>query len=301
MCSFGVLASGDDRDQLLASAKLRFEFGFAGHTNIFTAEQPETIMRGKPEGGDFVAQALAVAGIRNPVSSMASIAASRAKWCAPSDVPDGTATIRASVVTADGKTFALKVRSIEVKTFAASRKKIPFKDMNTFGSWLQGGHAAPDPAELPPGLRIVVSDEKARSMPSVMIFFVEALKASPAAAKDLLQALPTEDRSVRLYSIPLLSKAGCVADSLLSAANENDRAAINSIHLPDPYDLTPDRTLPNRMDMLWSVFFATGRIEPIRAVASMLAWRADYEKFLDMQESGQKPTEATESIMRGVS
>ena len=38
----------------------------------------------------------------------------------------------------------------------------------------------------------------------------------------------------------------------------------------------------------------------MKAVASMLAWRADYEKFVEIQKSGQKPTEATESIIRGV-
>ncbi len=297
---FGIFASGDDRDRLLTSATLGFEFTFAGHTQIFTPEPPEAVKQVKPEGGDFVTEALAVAGVKSPVLSMASIAASRAKWCVPVGMQDGTAMIRATVVSLDGKSVALKPRSIAVTTFATSRKNAPFKDMNTFGPWLQHYHAAPDPAELLPGLRIIASDEKARLMPNIMVFFVEALKASPAAAHDLFEALPTENRSVRIYSIPLLSDAGYATEPLLSAFKQDEKAEISSVRLADPFDMTPDRTLPNRMDMLWSVFFATGRREPVRAIASMLAWRADYDKFVEMQKTGQKPTELTESIMRGV-
>jgi hypothetical protein len=137
-------------------------------------------------------------------------------------------------------------------------------------------------------------------MPNIMVFFVQALKISPAAANDLLRALPNEDRPVRIYSIPLLSEAGYATDPLLTGFKEDEKTVINSAHLPDPFDLKPDRTLPSRMDMLWAYFFATGRIEPVKAVASMLAWRGDYEKLVEIQKSGQKPTEATESIIRGV-
>jgi hypothetical protein len=97
-----------------------------------------------------------------------------------------------------------------------------------------------------------------------------------------------------------LSAAGYAVGPLLAELTENERTALESIHLPDPFDLTADRTLPNRMDMLWAIFFATGRMEPVRTVASMLAWRTDYDKFVVMKKTGEKPTEITESIMRGV-
>jgi hypothetical protein len=297
---FGVFASGDNRDRILGSAKLAIELSFAGHTQTFAAEPPEVVKQVKPEGGDFVAQALSVAGIKNPVSSMASIAASRAKWCVPLDAQDGTGTIRARVATSDGKSFAINPRSIDVKTFNTSRKSAPFKDMNTFGPWVQHYHAEPEPAELLLGLRIIASDENARLMPNIMVFFVEALKASPAAANDILLALPHEGRSVQIYSVPLLTAAGYPTGPLLSGFTDEEKTIIDSAHLQNPFDLKPDRTLPNRMDMLWSVFFATGRIGPVRTIASMLAWHADYDKLMEIQKSGQKPTEATESIMRGV-
>jgi len=297
---FGVIASGDEKDRLLQSAKLRFEFSLTGASHTFAAELPETVKQVKPEGGDFVTEALAAAGVKNPMLSTASIAASKAKWCMPADAEIGTATIHATVETSDGKSFSLNPRKIDVTTFDSSRKNVPFKDMSTFGPWLQHYHSAPDPAELLPGLRIVASDDEARLMPNIMVFFVQALKLSPAAANDLLKALPNEDRPVRIYSIPLLLEPGYATDPLLTGFKEDEKTVINSVHLPDPFDLKPDRTLPSRMDMLWAYFFATGRVEPVKTVASMLAWRADYEKFVEIQKSGQKPTEATESIMRGV-
>jgi hypothetical protein len=137
-------------------------------------------------------------------------------------------------------------------------------------------------------------------MPNIMVFFAEALRASPVTAMEIIRALPKEDRSVRVYSIPLLGESGYDTASLLSGVSEDEKGATTSMHLPDPFDLKPDRMLPSRMDMLWASFFATGRIEPVRAVASMLAWREDYEKLMAVQKSGQKPTELTESIMRGV-
>jgi hypothetical protein len=298
---FGVPASGDDRDHLLASAQLSFEFNFADHTQRFTAETAEAIKRIKPVGGDFVTEALSVAGVKSPSWSMASIAASRAQWCVPPDAKDGTASIRASVLKSDGKNLDLKTRSLDIRTFETARKNAAFKDMESVSPWIQHYHTAPDPAQLLPGLRIIASDEKARSMPNIMVFFVEALKANPAAANDLLQALPTEVRSVRIYSVPLLLAAHYDIGLLMNSLQEDERAAIDSVHLPDAFDMKPDRTLPNRMDMLWAVFFATGKIEPVRTVASMLAWRGDYDKFVDIQKSGQRPTEATESIVRGVS
>ena len=297
---FGVMASGDGREQLFASAKLGFELTILGHVLSFKAEAPEATKQIKPEGGDFVTQVLAAGGVKNPLLSMVSMAASRENWCAPIDSLNGTATIRANVTTPDGKNFALKARSIEVRTFESARIKAPFKDMDEVGRWLQHYHAAPDPANLLPAMRIAASNKRDSGDLNLMTFFAEALKASPAAETDLGLALTTETPAIEFYGILILSKVGYPIDALQSGISESQRNLIKSFHLPDPFDLTPDQTIGSRMDMLWSVFFATGRIEPVRAVASMLAWRADYDKFVEIKKSGKRPAELTESIMRGV-
>ena len=59
--------------------------------------------------------------------------------------------------------------------------------------------------------------------------------------------------------------------------------------IPDPFEINPDQALPDKMDMLWAIFFATGQIRPVKKIASMLAWRHDYDMFVDMRKSGQRP------------
>jgi hypothetical protein len=94
--------------------------------------------------------------------------------------------------------------------------------------------------------------------------------------------------------------AGYDTQALVNGLKDDEKSILNSVAPLDAYALTPDRVLPNKMDMLWGEFFANGRIAPVKAIASMLAWREDYDKFNKMRESGQKPTELTDSIMRGV-
>jgi hypothetical protein len=297
---FGVIASGDERDRMLSSARLGFELTFANRKEIFAHEPAESVKQVKPEGGDFVSEALEAGGVQNFSLSTASMAASRARWCVPANAETGPVVIRATVERPNAKPLALKPRTLKVRNFEAALKDVPFKDMATFGPWLQHYHSAPAPAELLPGLRIVALDDQARQMSNIMVFFVEALKGSPAAANEIIRVLPNEDRHVRVYSLPLLRAAGYDTASSLSGFSEDEKSLMASFHFPDPFDLKPDRTLPSRMDMLWASFFASGRIEPVRTVASMLGWRSDYDKLMAIQKSGQKPTEVTESTMRGL-
>jgi hypothetical protein len=297
---FGVISTGDDRDQLLKSVKFSFELTTGGKTQSFDAEPASVIKQVKPVGGDFVTEALGVAGVENPIPSVASLAVSQTHWCVPADVQDGSATVVARVLLGNGKLFVLNPRTVEVKTFEGARKKPAFTDMKTFAPWLQAYHWAPDPAHLLPGLRIAAAEPDAGSGYSIMSFFIAALTASPAAQDDVAHHLPSESAATRAYAVPLLRLAGYNVDPLLSGFKDENKAKLKSVGVPNPFDISPDRVLPSKMDMLWASFFASGRIEPVRTIASMLAWREDYDKFMKMRESGQKPVELTDSIMRGV-
>ncbi len=266
---FGVVASGDDRDQLLDSARITFEFTLASKTRTFPAEHAQAVKQIKPEGGDFVTQALGATGIKNPVSSLASLAASRARWCAPADAQDGTATIRGTARLANGKSVSLN-DPVDVRTFETARKPAAFTDMNTFGQRFQRYHAAPDPAQLVPGLRLVAADQKARSMFNVMAFFIAALKNNPVAAEEVIRKLANEHLWTLLYAVPLLRDAGYPTESLMGGFKDSDKVIVRSIEIPNAFDITPDRLLPNKMDMLWATFFATGRIEPVKTIENAI-------------------------------
>jgi hypothetical protein len=297
---FGVVASGDGRDGLLNSAKFAFEFTLAGKTQTFPAESAQAMKHVKPEGGDFVAQALKAAGVQNPMPSLVSMAASHGNWCAPADTQEGTARVRGTATLTTGESVSLQERTIEVKTLESARKQAAFTDMLTFSTWLQRYHVAPDPAHLLPGLRLVAADEKLRVMFNVMTFFVAALKDSPVAAEEILHRLPGENPQTIIYAIPVLRHAGYPTESLVDGLPEERRAILHSVELPDPFDIQPDSLLFYKMDMLWATFFATGRDEPVKLIVSMLAWREDYERFAQVRASGEKPTELTESMARGL-
>ena len=295
----GVVATGDGRFELLKRAKFTFQITFAGKPQTFLAEPAEAVKQIKPEGGDFVTQALAAGGIKNPVPSLTSLAASRAGWCAATDIQDGSLTLEGTATTADGKTVALKRRSIEVRTFETVRKRSPFKDLREVVEWLQSYYATPDPARLLPALRLWVGDEQIRNHPATIGFFGSALKANRLAADDLMSKLPNEDRLVRIYAIAALSWAGYQTEALVDALPANDKATLHEIHPLSPFDETPGMNIGSRLDMLWSIFFATGRLEPVRAIASKLEWADDYAKFKKLVDSGRKE-EPTDSTFRAV-
>jgi hypothetical protein len=294
---FGVFAKGDGNDQFLKSLRFTFELTTEGKTQSFAGEPAHAVKRIKPTGGDFVTQALGVAGIKNPIESLASMAASRAGWCAPADLRDGSATISASATLPDGKSLPLNPRKLELKTFEMAGKQPAFMDMDTLGPWLQAYHWAPAPAQLLSGLRIAAADGQATSTYNIIAFFTAALKASPAAANDVLRKLPSQDKRTRLYAIPILRAAGYEVAPLMNGLDDADKDALDSFQIPDPFDVKPDALLPQKMDMLWATFFATGRVEPVRKIASMLAWREDYDNAVKLRDSGQK-LQLTESTIR---
>jgi hypothetical protein len=302
---FGVAATGDGRDQILKGAKVKFEVKILDKAEAFPADLAPVVKQIKPEGNDFVTQVLASADIKNPITSLASLAASSGRWCTPADVHDGTASVKGSATLPDGKTVELKQRKFEIRTFESARKKASFKSIKDMGDWPVHYHDAPDPALLLPALRLVANDDKARNLTNLTAFFVAAFKASPVAADELMQRLPKEDRWTRLIGTAVLGWAGYQTTALRDSLDPQGKAMLDAVKLPDAYAVIPDRDVGNRQDMLWAMFFATGRIEPVRAISGALAWKEDYDKLMERgrqaRASGEEPSaDVPEYAFRGM-
>lgn len=301
---FGVFATGDDRYHTLQSARYQFTVQYAGQTETFGAQPADAVKQIKPEGGDLVTGALAAAGIKNPLPSMASMAGSRARWCMPDGGRDGSVIVAGLATRSDGTTVKLKSRAIDAVTFDSARRKQPAMTPEALSSWIPGYYASPNPALLLPALRLAAGDRTLRSLLNLMQFFVSVLKSSPYAANDLLRTLPSENADVRTYSLALLRRAGYSVESLLASFKDDERAGPQAAELPDAFDLTPDRTLFPKLDMLWSIFFATGEIRPVRSLASMLAWESDYAQVEKARETHRQDPEAkmelTDNMVRAV-
>lgn len=298
--TLAIGAQGENRDRLLKDATYSFSVEFGGTTQAFNNLRPTQIRQIKAEGADFVWSALKAAkvdiGEAEAAMSMVSFALFDVEWRVPVDAKDGTAKIRGKVTSAAGGITSLKEGSIDIWSFDRVAKDGGFKNQDESGEWMMTYYKQPEPSRLLNVIRLSMDDKNAFK-PNVMGFYAEVMKSDPDSARDLMMRLKAEPPPVRFYGMIVLKEAGYDLAPLLTTLPADEQASFKLIPtrlqpLPDPYDLTPSledpSKVPMRLDMLWSRFLATGDPKPVRAVASVLEWRADGKAFLDIRKSGKK-------------
>lgn len=306
-----VAAQGKDRDQLLKGATYTFTVSFGGFEKAFRDLHPTQTRHIKAEGADFVKYVMEqtkVAKDLDDALSMVSLALFDLDWQVPADAKDGTATFKGSVTTPEGKIIQLKPVSLEIWSPDHVAKEDGFKDQKEGGEWMMTYYQHPNPFRLLQVLR-QVKEDKGATQPNVIVFYVQVLKSSPLAAQDLMKRLNGEDRATRIYALLLLSEAGYDLSACLPALPEEDRTTFQQVRgqaaaLPDPYDFSVNLNDPyqitTHMDMLWSIFLATGDQKPVRAIADTLAWRNEGKAVLEIRKSGKKIDGITPSLLHGL-
>lgn len=300
-----VVATGDNRDEFLRQTKLSFSVKFAGQEAVHDQIRLNNFKRMKPVGGDFVAGALAAGGVKLPDAfrSMASMGISASNWCVPADAPDGSASVTATIQPPDGKKVSAS-STVKVETFATGSQR-GFKDVGELGQFLQTYYQDPNPARLLPAIRFMVTEQSQnprRGQTEIMGSFLSAaLRTDAAAAQVWLSRIGSEPAIVRAFGLLALRAAGHDISPVLNALPKEEQEKFQSLPaLEDPFDLTPTPALFQHLDMLWGVFGATGQFEPVKTIASALAWRSDYEAFAKMRNGADRPPTITPSIIRGV-
>jgi len=263
----------------------------------------EEIKQIKPEGGDFVTQVLGAANIKNPFLTMASLGVSAVNWCVPADAQDGTLTIDAEAESPGGR-GKLERAKIQVESFDAAAKR-SLKDEQELNDFTMNYYWRPNPARLFPYLQFYSSDTKLRSqtgsLETTAAFFTAALKDNPAAAKDFLARISGQTGFTRAFGLLVLLDAGYDIEPVLRTMSEEDRQRFAKHPvLPNPFDFTHVEDIGTRLDMLWSIFMATGQFGPIQKISSALAWHNDWEDFDKARKSANPPHEWTPSIGRAV-
>ena len=301
----GLIATGDQRDDYLSKTKLSYQVKFAGHTDSRELAPISSFKKIKPEGGDFVKGALAAAAIKAPdvVLTMASLGVSEARWCAPLDSPDGVAEVEAIIEPPDARRIHATV-TVSVETFATGAKK-SFKDMEECGAFVQTYYRHPNPARLLPAMEFLMAEESAHPQPGhaeiTSAFLSAALKSDPAAAQFMLSRIGSEPPLTRALGLLALRSAGYEIGPILNGLSQEEQKKFQSVPpLEDAFDFTPTQALFNHLDMLWSVFGATGDYEPVMAISRALAWRADYDAFVKLKGQANGRRELTPEIVRGV-
>jgi hypothetical protein len=299
----GVVATGDNRDQYLEKTKLSFRVKFAGQSQDHALAPLAQTKQIKPEGGDFVTAALAAGGIKNPLLTTASMGVSADNWCVPVDASDGTATVEAELETPSGHK-TLKAATIQIESFETGSKK-PFKDANELSEFLQTYYRQPHPARLLPVMQTAIAfqtaNPKSDLIENAAAFLSAALKADPVATQDFLARIANQPPLTRGLGLTILRSSGYDISTVVKTLAPDDQEKIQSMPpLSDPYDLTPNGALFHHLDLMWSTFGATGQFQPVKTIASALAWRSDYVDFDKMRKSGAHISELTPSISRGL-
>lgn len=301
----GVVSTGDDRDDYLRHTMLSFQVRFAGHSDSYPLGALSQFKRIKPEGADFVNGALSSAGVNLPagMESMASLGASAARWCVPSNAVDGTATVEAEIDSARGHQ-GLSPASIRIESFQTGSEK-GFKDMAELEPFLQTYYRQPNPARLLPALQFVIAEQTQQPHEGqaeiFAAFLVAALKSNSIAAKDFLMRIGTQSPLTRAFGLLALRSAGYDISEVLNSLSAQEQEKFHSLPpLANPYDLTPSRELFQHLDMLWAVFGATGQFKPVQTVSSALGWRTDYEDFEKLRNTPNHSAALTPSIVRAV-
>jgi hypothetical protein len=299
----GIVATGDNRDEYIANTKLSFSVKFNGQTQDHPLAALAQTKQIKPEGGDFVTQALAAAAIKNPLPSFATLGVSTDHWCVPADAADGTATVEAEVASPAGNHKQTPAR-IQIESFETGSKKT-FKDTEDASNFLMHYHWQPNPARLFPALRAVATDkrlwDRQETIVSTAATFCAALKANPLAVKDFLARASAETGFTRAYGLLILREAGVdIGPALKTMSEEERQKSSKDPGIPDPYDFSHVEDIGMREDMLWGIFMATGDFAPFQQIASALKWRPDYDDFDKARKSTNPPKQWTPAIGRAV-
>ncbi|MFZ0337735.1 MAG: hypothetical protein WAL45_06855 [Terracidiphilus sp.] len=299
----GIVANGDDRDSLLEKTQLSFHVEFAGQTQDHALAPLAGMKQIKPEGGDFVLQALASANVEAPPLSMASLGASADKWCVPDDAQDGTATIDAEIESPAGHQKQSRVK-IQIESLETGRKHT-FRSEEDLEKFTMGFHYQPNPARLYPELLFFCADQKISSDQSEVLiqaaFLGAALKADPIAAKDFMARIAARNECPQGLGMMALLMGGYNVDLVLDTMSAEDRQTFKEhSQLPDPYDFGSPAEAPTHFDMLWGMFTASGQFASIKKIASALAWRPDWDDYVAARNSSHPPKAWTPSLGRAL-
>jgi hypothetical protein len=176
-----VVVTGDGHKKLISGVAI----GFTTHVGKTRQDSPwappQATKQIKPEGTDFVNGALHAAGIEPLDLSMASVAASSARWCVPDDAPAGPVGFDVTA-TFQSKTRHLKSATLTIDSMTSPQ--VPFSSADSASHWIMTYYKDPRPALLVPAVSILPTGKSARtcrnfcSRPSVPILSPPACSES---------------------------------------------------------------------------------------------------------------------------
>lgn len=295
-----ALADGDGHEHYFDTASLSWTLRVAGKNVDFPPSPANLTKQIKFEGADPVLAALRAGAIKEPVPSMAegTMAAAGDKWCVPQGAPEQKIEVRLTVTRGD-EHRVLKAQTIQIESLATAAKKA-FKDEKEFGDFIQTYHMAPEPGRLLPAFEFLQAMDN-RPL-NCYAFFKAAFRHDGGTVQGFGPGLASAPKKTQMRALNLLAKAGVTLLERPPLTDEEKKSIAEAPDLPDAYDMKPTPELFTKLDFLWAEFSATGRLQPVNAIVSALAWHSDFDAFDAMRKAGKtpKPDELTEPLCRGL-
>jgi len=288
----GVAATGTGFEHFLDGVRIHAVITSGGKHEEFELQPSIATKLVRPDGANFVDDALAAGGLKNPLAVTGVLAVSAAKWCVPLDARDGSATFSADV-DLHSKHFALKTQTVRVESLATAAAA-SFANKEQLGDWTMSYDSHPEPGRLLAAVRFF----GAQDQPDLngIQFLISAFGHDPAVASQFGPAISQFDKRTRLLAVAIATKAN-VALVHPPILNRDEQDLVKAMQdSADPYNISSSPQPWQNLDLLWAEFLATGNKKPVAAIAQTLAWKSDFDAFLTMQKEGKKPTELTPQL-----
>lgn len=160
---------------------------------------------------------------------------------------------------------------ISVLLLSASGVAAPQADLQAQGEWMAHFYERPEPDHLPQWLKEVAGTrglEKGHFRFPIMVFVAEVAKRYPGKVGGWcadLAGLPSSQRASIAWSF---KNAGALDARCTDGLAADDLAKLQAARPYSPLSKTP--TTPGDLDMLWSVFMATGNEAAVNLIVDVL-------------------------------
>jgi hypothetical protein len=291
-----AIASGYGHVHYFNGASISWFVSHSGKVDSFLRKPVSATKQVRPAQSGF---AMDVVGVDAPpphTTTTATLAVPQGEWCVPQGAADQVIEVQVTVKQA-GKETVLQPRKIQIESLETAANKT-FQDEKELASFMQRYHVSPEPGRLLPALKFLMTNGSKSAISYTSL--KAAFQHDGATVQGFGPLLATAPRDFQVRAASLLAEAEVELREPMTLTAEERKAVAAVPGLPDGYDMKPNAELPARLDLLWTEFAATGKLQPVDAIIGALEWRADFEAYDTLSKAGEKPTELTESMARGL-
>lgn len=280
-----VTATGPGAEALLRGSTVALRLRFGEEERTIPARGPRVVKRLRARGSALAG--VDAAGARGAdrqaeaLTTGEAVALFDVKWVAPEVKRERTLTVEGEARLARGGRAKLAPGEVPVLPWAEAAGREAFAGAEGASTWMNDYGRRPEPQHLVSVLRLSADLPEFAQREGILAFVSYAVEAGPrGTAAALRSAARREGPSVRRDAAVALRWAGQDTAALRSSLSPALRTEVDVAPArPRRLALHPTferlQETSHELDLLWARFLATGRPEPVWAVAELLRFRDD--------------------------